>query len=65
MSYLKISPRTSARWDIEGFFCGSEIQDRTLPYMKSVEGRMKRFNFLKEIFIITFPKFDVVFKGII
>ena len=33
--------------------------------MKSVEGRMKKFNFLKEIFIITFPKFDVAIKGII
>ena len=32
---------------------------------ESVEGRMKKFNFLNEIFIITFPKFDVAIKGII
>ena len=48
-----------------GILLWKRNQDRTLLYMKSVEGRMKKFNFLKEIFIITFPKFDVAIKRII
>lgn len=43
-----------------------EVKSRqNFTLYESVEGRMKKFNFLNEIFIITFPKFDVAIKGII